>query len=149
VVEGAPRDAVHHAFHFEAEHEHPVYLAVPTATDPALAPAGTIVCHALRHGPPGAAADGAFAEDVRARLVRTGAWPIGRVLAHGVAGGAEACYGAATGPGFRAGFRPSQRVPGVVNLVRAGGSVFPGPGLANVVRSGLRAADLVGTGARA
>jgi hypothetical protein len=38
-------------------------------------------------------------------------------------------------------------VPGVANLLRAGGSVFPGPGLANVIRSGLRAADLVCAGA--
>jgi hypothetical protein len=38
-------------------------------------------------------------------------------------------------------------VPGVANLLRAGGSVFPGPGLANVIRSGLRAADLICAGA--
>jgi phytoene dehydrogenase-like protein len=148
VVEGVPRGAFHHAFHFESGDEHPIYLAVPTVTDPALAPAGTSVVYALLHGRPGAPADAAFAETVRARLVRAVAWPTGRVLAHGVAGGAEACYGAAIGPGLFASFRRSQWVPGVANLVRAGGSVFPGPGLANVIRSGLRAADLIRAGGR-
>jgi phytoene desaturase len=147
VVEGGPRRAIHHAFHFASEHEHPVYLAVPTVTDPTLAPAGTSVIYGLVHGRPGAPADQAFADDVRTRLVRAVAWPTGRVLAHGVAGGGESCYGGAIGPGLFAGFRPSQRVPGVANLLRAGGSVFPGPGLANVIRSGLRAADLVCAGA--
>jgi phytoene dehydrogenase-like protein len=83
---------------------------------------------------------------VRARLVRSVAWPTGRVLAHGVAGGADSCYGGALGPGLFASFRPAQRVPGIPNLVRAGGGVFPGPGLANVIRSGLRAASLVVAG---
>lgn len=147
VVEGAPRRAAHHAFHFGAEHEHPVYLAVPTVTDRGLAPSGTSVIYGLLHGRPGALADRAFADHVRTRLVRAVAWPTGRVLAQGVAGGAESCYGAAIGPGLFAGFRPSQRVPGISNLVRAGGSVFPGPGLANVIRSGLRAADLIRGGA--
>ncbi len=147
VVEGAPRCAVHHAFRFGSEHEHPVYLAVPTVTDPTLAPADTSVVYVLLHGRPGAPADRAFADEVRTRLVRAAAWPTGRVLAHGVAGGTESCYGGAIGPGLFAGFRPSQRVPGVANLLRAGGSVFPGPGLANVIRSGLRAADLICAGA--
>jgi phytoene dehydrogenase-like protein len=65
------------------------------------------------------------------------------VLASGVAGGAHSCYGYAIGPGLLASFRPPQRVAGVPNLVRAGASVFPGPGIANAVRSGLRAAALV------
>ena len=147
VVEGTPRRAIHHAFHFASEPEHPVYLAVPTVTDPTLAPEGTSVIHVLLHGRPGAQADRAFADEVRTRLVRAAAWPTGRVLAHGVAGGAESCYGGAIGPGLFAAFRPSQRVPGVANLLRAGGSVFPGPGLANVIRSGLRAADLICGGA--
>ena len=147
VVEGTPRRAVHHAFHFGSEHEHPVYLAVPTVTDPTLAPADTSVAYTLLHGRPGAPTDRAFADEVRTRLVRAVAWPTGRVLAHGVAGGTESCYGGAIGPGLFAGFRPSQRVPGVANLLRAGGSVFPGPGLANVIRSGLRAADLIRAGA--
>ncbi len=149
VVEGGPRLGSHHAFHFDAEHEHPLYVAVPTVTDSALAPERASVHYALVHGRPGAPADPAFAEDVRARLVRAVAWPTGRVLAHGVAGGAESCYGTAIGPGLFASFRPSQRVPGVANLVRAGGSVFPGPGVANVIRSGLRAAALITDGARA
>jgi diapolycopene oxygenase len=147
VVEGAPRCAIHHAFHFSEEHEHPLYLAVPTVTDPTLAPAGSSVLHVLLHGRPGAPAGAAFAETARARLVRAVAWPTGRVLAHGVGGGEESCYGEAIGPGVFASFRPSQRVPGVANLVRAGGSVFPGPGLANVIRSGLRAAELIQAGA--
>jgi phytoene dehydrogenase-like protein len=148
VVDGAPRCAIHHAFHFASEREHPVYLAVPTVTDSTLAPAGTSVIHALLHGRPGAPADRGFADDVRTRLVRAVAWPTGPVLANGVAGGAESCYGGAIGPGLFAGFRPSQRVPGVANLLRAGGSVFPGPGLANVIRSGQRAADLICAGIR-
>jgi phytoene desaturase len=146
VVEGAPRRASHHAFHFASEHEHPVYVSVPTVTDSTLAPVGTSVVYALLHGRPGAPADQAFADGVRTRLVRAVAWPPGRVLAQGVAGGAASCYGGAIGPGLFAGFRPSQRVPGVVNLLRAGGSIFPGPGLANVIRSGLRAADLLCAG---
>jgi phytoene dehydrogenase-like protein len=105
------------------------------------------VIYGLVHGRFGAPADQAFADDVRTRLVSAVAWPTGRVLAHGVAGGGESCYGGAIGPGLFADFRPSQRVPGVANLLRAGGSVFPGPGLANVIRSGLRAADLVCAGA--
>jgi phytoene desaturase len=149
VVEGMPRLPIHHAFHFDAEGDHPLYVAVPTLTDPTLAPAGVSVHYVLLHGRPGAPAGPAFAEDVRARLVRAIAWPTGRVLAHGVAGGAASCYGSSIGPGLFASFRPSQRVPGVANLVRAGGSVFPGPGLANVIRSGLRAAELVAPGGRA
>jgi phytoene desaturase len=149
VVEGMPRLSVHHAFHFDAEGEHPLYVAVPTLTDPSLAPAGVSVLYTLLHGRPGVLAGPAFAEEVRARLVRAVAWPTGRVLAHGVAGGGESCYGSAVGPGLFASFRPTQRVPGVSNFVRAGGSVFPGPGLANVIRSGLRAAELIAPGGRA
>ena len=149
LIEGAPRRAHHHAFYFMAEHEHPIYLAVPTVSDPTLAPDGVSVYYALLHDAPGLPADPAFAEDVRARLTRMQAWPTGRVLAHGVAGGGESCYGTAVGPGLFASLRPSQRVTGVRNLVRAGGSVFPGPGVSNVIRSGLRAAALITHGARA
>jgi phytoene dehydrogenase-like protein len=145
VVEGAPRRTSHHALHFD-ERDHPVYVAVPTMTDPTLARSGVSVYHALVHGRPGAPADATFAEEVRARLVRAVAWPTGRVLGQGVAGGTASCYGPPIGPGLFASFRPSQRVTGLENLVRAGGSVFPGPGLAHVVRSGLRAAALVATG---
>ena len=87
--------------------------------------------------------------DVARAWTRGGRRPTGRVLAHGVAGGAAPCYGTAIGPGLFASFRPSQRVPGVANLVRAGGSVFPGPGVTNAIRSGLRAAELIAPGARA
>jgi phytoene desaturase len=149
VIEGASSPAAHHAFHFDGAGDHPLYVATPTVTDPGLAPDGASIHYALLHGRAGVPADRAFADDVRARLHRAGAWPAGRVLAHGVAGGEAACYGAAIGPGLLASFRPSQRVRGVKNLVRAGASVFPGPGLANVLRSGLRAAALVDGGARA
>jgi phytoene dehydrogenase-like protein len=141
VVEGASRESVHHAFHFGDE-EHPAYVAVPTVTDPALASAGASIVYSLLHGRPGTPAGPAFAEAMQGRLVRTAAWPGGRVLAHGVAGGSQSCYGGAIGPGLFASFRPSQRTR-VPNLVRAGGSVFPGPGIANVLRSALRAATLV------
>jgi hypothetical protein len=36
----------------------------------------------------------------------------------------------------------------VTNLVSACGSVFPGPGVSNVIRSGLRAAELIAHGLR-
>ena len=149
VIEATPARAHHHAFHFTADDEQPVYVAVPTVTDPALAADGAAVYYALLHGAPGARANAAFADQVRARLERAGAWPTGRLLAHGVAGGAASCYGSAIGPGLFASFRPSQRVRGVSNLVRAGGSVFPGPGISNVIRSGLRAAELIERGVRA
>lgn len=142
VVEAPPPQRVHHGFHFTEEDAHPLYVAVPTVSDPTLAPAGVSVVHALLHGRPGAPADAAFVEAARARLVRASAWPAGRLLAQGAAGGVEPCYGRAIGPGLFGSFRPSQRVAGVANLVRAGGSVFPGPGIANVLRSGLRAATL-------
>jgi phytoene desaturase len=143
VVEGEPPLRAHHAFHFDATGAEPLYVAMPTVTDPTLAPPGTSAIHALVHGPAGPPATAELAASVRARLERAGQWPGGRVLASGVAGGAHSCYGYAIGPGLFASFRPSQRVAGVPNLVRAGASVFPGPGIANVVRSGLRAAALV------
>ena len=141
VIEGAPRQRIHHAFHFAGD-PHPAYVAVPTVTDPGLAPAGASIVYSLLHGRPGMPAGPAFAEEMRARLVRAAVWPAGRVLAQGVAGGAESCYGGAIGPGLFASFRPSPRT-GVANLVRAGGTVFPGPGIANVLRSALRAAALI------
>jgi phytoene dehydrogenase-like protein len=149
VAADAPRRPVHHAFHFDDVDAHPVYVAAPTVTEPTLAPAGASLIHALVHGRPGIPADDAFAVTTRKRLIRADAWPTGRILAHGVAGGATSCYGPGIGPGLLASFRPSQRVRGVANLVRAGASVFPGPGLANVVRSGLRAAEHLDEAARA
>jgi phytoene dehydrogenase-like protein len=100
------------------------------------------VIHALVHGPAGSPATAGFAARVRQRIERAGQWPPGRVLASGVDGGTHSCYGYDR-PRLLASFRPSQRVAGVPNLVRAGASVFPGPGIANVLRSGLRAAALV------
>jgi phytoene dehydrogenase-like protein len=143
VVEGRSPQEVHHRLHFGATSAEPLYVATPTASDPTLAPPGTSVIYALLHGPPGEAASGAFGERLREAVVEAGQWPGGRVLAHGVAGGAGACYGYAIGPGLFASFRLPQRVRGVAGLVLAGGSVFPGPGVANVVRSGLRAAALL------
>jgi phytoene desaturase len=149
VATGAPRRAVHHALHFDEAGAHPLYVATPTITEPTLAESGASVVYALVHGRPGRAADDAFAATTRTRLVRADAWPTGRLLAQGVSGGRTSCYGPAIGPGLFASFRPSQRVRGIANLVRAGATVFPGPGLANVVRSGLRAAELVDAGAPA
>jgi phytoene desaturase len=146
VVEGEPRLLAHHAFHFDAAGEEPLYVAMPTVTDPTLAPRGTNVIHAVVHGPAGPAATTALAARVRERIEKAGQWPGGRVLASGVAGGTHSCYGYRIGPGLFASFRPSQRVAGVSNLVRCGSSVFPGPGVANVLRSGLRAAALVDGG---
>ena len=143
VVEGRPRQDAHHTFYFGDTDAHPLYVAVPTITDGTLAPAGISIVYSLVHGRPGVAADARFADAMRVRLVRAMGWPGGRVLAQGVAGGIEPCYGAAIGPGLFSSFRAPQRVRGVVNLVRAGGSVFPGPGVSNVVRSGLRAAALL------
>ena len=143
VVEGPVPAGIHHALHFGPEPgEEPLYLAVPTVTDPGLAPPGVSVLHALLHGPAGAPATDALGPAIETRLRALGRWPRGSVLAHGVTGGARSCYGYAIRPGLFGSFRPSQRVPGVDNLVAAGGSVFPGPGVANVVRSGLRAAAL-------
>jgi phytoene dehydrogenase-like protein len=145
-VEGSP----HHALHFGPQHDaEPLYVATPTSSDPEIAPPGTSVVHALLHRPAGAPPGDGFADGLAERVAAAGQWPPGRVLARGVAAGPASCYGYAIGPGLFASFRPSQRVPGLENLFLAGGSVFPGPGLANVVRSGLRAAALARAGARA
>jgi phytoene desaturase len=143
VVEGVPPRRAHHALHFGADPgEEPLYVAVPTVTDPTLAPGGASVVYALLHGPVGAPATPALAAGLRARVAVAGQWPGGRVLADGVAGGTAPCYGYAVGPGLFRSFQLSQRVGGTPNLFLAGGSVFPGPGVANVLRSGLRAAAL-------
>lgn len=140
VMEGASPDTPHHALHFPDEHE-PIYVATPTVTDPALAPGATVL-HAVMHGPAGAPTTPTLAAEVRARLERAGQWPRGRVLAEGVSGGEVSCYGYAIGRRLLRAFRPSQRVPTLDNVFLAGGSVFPGPGVANAVRSGRRAAAL-------
>lgn len=143
VLEAPPRLPHHHVFHFPADPEaEPVYVATPGVTDPALAPAGGTVLHALEHGEPVRLLRDGFAHELRHAIESAGQWPEGKVLAHGVAGGAASCYGYRIGAGLLSGFRPSQRVPGLANLFRAGASVFPGPGVANVIRSGLRAAAL-------
>jgi phytoene desaturase len=144
VAEGEPAIPVHHALHFDVEPSgEPLYVATPTVSDPGLAPSGVTVLYALLHGPAGEAADHRFGARVREAVVAAGAWPAGRVLAHGVAGGRASCYGYRIGPGLFASFRPSQHVARLANLILAGASVFPGPGVTNVIRSGLRAAALV------
>jgi phytoene dehydrogenase-like protein len=142
VVQGRPRVRVHHAFHFDEEGE-PLYVATPTATDATLAPAGIEIVYALVHVPAGTLPAPSLGALLRRRVEAHGQWPGGRVLAEGVAGGGASCYGYRIGPGLFKAFRPSQRVPGLP-LALAGDSVFPGPGVANVLSSGLRAAAVVG-----
>jgi len=141
VLDGASA-APHHALHFGEDGGDPIYACMPTASDPELAPPGRSVLYALMHGAPGEPAGPAFIESMRRRLEAPRRWPGGRVVAQGASGGSSSCYGGEIGPGLFASFRPSQRVRGLANLVRAGGSVFPGPGIANVIRSGLRAAAM-------
>lgn len=143
VTEGGPARPHHHALDFGPDPmDEPLYVATPTVTEPALARSGATVLYALEHGEAGRPPGHGFAERLRARLVATGHWPSGRVLSEGVAGGESSCYGYRIGPGLFGSLRPSQRVPGLANLFLAGGSVFPGPGVANVIRSGVRAAAL-------
>ena len=137
VLDGA-REAAHHALHFGEAAEEPVYVSMPTVSDPSsrrrAAPCSTRSSMARRGGlraPP--------SSSHAWRLEAARRWPGGTVIAQGASGGSSSCYGGAIGPGLFASFRPSQRVGGVPNLVRAGASVFPGPGIANVLRSGLRA----------
>ena len=141
VLDGASA-APHHALHFGEDGGDPIYVCMPTASDPELAPPGRSVLYALMHGAPGEPAGPAFIESMRRRLEAPRRWPGGSVVAQGASGGSSSCYGGEIGPGLFASFRPSQRVRGLANLVRAGGSVFPGPGIANVIRSGLRAAAM-------
>jgi phytoene desaturase len=144
VVEGRVPRTPHHVLHFgEDPRAEPTYIATPTATDPHIAPPGLAVVYALVHRPAGTAPEDGFADRMLQRVTAAGLWPPGRVVARGVAAGSGSCYGYAIGPGLLASARPSQRVRELGNLVLAGGSVFPGPGLSNVVRSGLRAAELV------
>ena len=106
VVEGGVPDATPHALHFpEDPGLEPLYVTVPTAIEPALAPPGTSIVYALVHGPAGESATSAWAEALRARVVAAGQWPAGRVLAAGVAGGGAACYGYSVGPGLSGAFR--------------------------------------------
>jgi phytoene desaturase len=143
VLSAPPRLPHHHVFHFPATREaEPLYVATPGVTDPGLAPRGGTVLYALEHGEPGRLQRDGFADELRLRLEAAGQWPGGQVLGHGVAGGAGSAYGYRIGRGLLSGFRPSQRVPRLPNLFLAGASVFPGPGVANVIRSGWRAAAL-------
>lgn len=141
VIDGRS-DAPHHALDLSERDAEPLYVATPTATDASAAPPGASIVYALVHRPAGEAPDADLAARLRARVRAAGLWPEGRVLAGGIAAPTSSCYGYAIGPSLRQSVRPSQRVAGLDNLVLAGGSVFPGPGLANVVRSGLRAASL-------
>lgn len=146
VLDAPPRLPAHHVLHLGATPEaEPLYVATPGITDAALAPPGGTVLYALEHGEPPLLLRDGFTRELRHAIEAAGQWPAGRVLAHGTAGGTASCYGYRIGPGLFSGFRPSQRVPRVSNLFLAGDSVFPGPGVANVIRSGLRAAALADT----
>jgi phytoene dehydrogenase-like protein len=143
LVEGRPPLAIHHAYHFGADPTaEPLYVALPALTDPALAPEGTSLLYALRHCPAAESPAPDFAQQLQAAVAVAGQWPSGRVLASGLFIDATSCYGYAVGASLFSARHPSQRVPGVDNLILAGKTVFPGPGVANVIRSGLRAADL-------
>ena len=141
VLDGAAT-APHHALHFGEDGGDPIYVCVPTTSDLDLAPPGRSVLYALMHGAPGEPAGSAFIGSMQRRLEAMGRWPGGSIVAQGASGGSSSCYGGEIGPGLLGSFRPSQRVRGLANLFRAGGSVFPGPGIANVIRSGLRAASM-------
>jgi phytoene desaturase len=143
LVEGRPALAVHHAYHFGADPAaEPLYVAMPGLTDPTLAPEGTSIVYALRHSPADEPRTPDFAHEMQTSVATARQWPDGRVLASGVFTDATSCYGYAVGASLFSARHPSQRVPGIDNLILAGKTVFPGPGLANVIRSGLRAADL-------
>jgi phytoene dehydrogenase-like protein len=143
VVEGRPALPMHHAFHFTADPaEEPVYVNLPSVTDPDLAPGGTCIVYALRHAPLETPVPDDFADGLRHAVQSAGQWPDGPVRAQGVSADPGGCYGFAIGAGILSGRHPSQRLPAVANLILAGKTVFPGPGVANVIRSGLRAADL-------
>jgi phytoene desaturase len=143
LVAGRPNRENHHAFHFGADPAaEPLYVAMPGLTDPSLAPEGTSIVYALRHCPAEQPIAPDFAERLRAAVAEADQWPDGRVLASGVFTDARSCYGYAVGANLFSARHPSQRAADVANLVLAGKTVFPGPGVANVIRSGLRAADL-------
>ena len=143
LVEGRPALPVHHAFHFTGDPaEEPVYVNLPSVTDPDLTSDGRCIVYALRHAPIDAPLPEDFGDNLRTAVVAAGQWPGGSVLAHDVSADPGGCYGYAIGAGILSSRHPSQRVPGVANLILAGKTVFPGPGVANVIRSGLRAADL-------
>ena len=141
VLDGAA-EAAHHALHFDEAEEDPLYVCMPTVSDPDLAPPGRAVLYALTHGAPGRPAGPPSSRPRVGASRPRGTGRAGPVVEQGASGGSSSCYGDAIGPGLFASFRPSQRVRGLCNVVRAGGSVFPGPGVANVIRSGLRAALL-------
>jgi phytoene dehydrogenase-like protein len=143
VVEGTMPNAAPHALDFPADHTaEPLYVARPTAVEPGLAAPGTTIVYALVHGPAGRAADPALADTLRQRVAEAGWWPVGHVLEAGVAGDGRPGYGLALSPGLLGSLPLSQRAAGLVNLWMAGAGVFPGPGVANALRSGLRAAAL-------
>jgi phytoene dehydrogenase-like protein len=153
VVEGTPPAALPHVLHFPDDPgTESLYVAQPAAVEPRLAPPGTSILYALVHGPAGPPATPALAGELRARMAAAGLWPAGPVLASGVSGNGRPCYGYALRPGLSGSLPLSQRAAGLANLWLAGGGVFPGAGVANALRSGLRAAALADaalTGGRA
>jgi diapolycopene oxygenase len=143
LVEGRPRRAIHHAFHFGADlAAEPLYVAMPALTDPTLAPEGATIVYALRHCPADQPPAPDFAARLQAAVAAADQWPEGRVLASGLFTDATSCYGYAVGASLFSARHTSPRVAEAPNLILAGKTVFPGPGVANVIRSGLRAADL-------
>lgn len=143
LVGGRPARQIHHAFHFGRDPAaEPLYVAMPACTDLGLTPAGTSIVYALRHCPTDQPVAPDFAERLRSAVAAADQWPDGRVLASGVFTDATSCYGYSVGASLFSARHPSQRAAAPHNLVLAGKTVFPGPGVANVIRSGLRAADL-------
>ncbi len=143
LVTGGPARDIHHAFHFGADAAaEPLYVAMPTCTDPDLAPEGASIVYALRHCPADQPVAPDFAERLRSAVAAADQWPEGRVLASGIFTDATSCYGYSVGASLFSARHPSQRAADPHNLVLAGKTVFPGPGVANVIRSGLRAAEL-------
>jgi phytoene dehydrogenase-like protein len=160
-LRGGTPGLVHHEIRFPADYDHefddlfvarrPVadptlYVSASCATDPGAAPAGGENWFVLANAPAGVEADwGAEAERAVAKL-----GVADRIVARAVrsprdlereTGGVDgAIYGAA--PHGRLGTlrRPGQRVRGVRNLLRVGGTVHPGGGLPLVMLGAATAA---------
>ena len=139
-----------------------IYLAVPSRTDPAQAPAGGEALYALIHTPylrPGQRwgnrGDGQLLDQYRpvilSKLRRFGMPDIeDRIVFEGhltpddidtmynAEGGA--IYGLASHGKLIGGFKPRNRSTVLKNLYLAGGSVNPGPGVPMVLMSGVTAA---------
>lgn len=143
-----------------------IYLAVPSRTDPAQAPAGCEAFYALIHTPAnpgntprwGNRGDGRLLDQYRPvvidKLKRCGMPDLeDRILAekhltpdmidtmYNAEGGA--IYGLASHGKLIGGFKPRNRSTVMKGLYLAGGSVNPGPGVPMVLMSGVTAARCV------